>query len=125
MYLSLNPKYLNLKVKRTIKRASKLKFDSIAYTGHSGALVAIPVAIALKKHLIIVRKPHEKSHGVAIEKDNNAKRCLIVDDFIETGKTIRRIKKYLLLNDIKIEGLLLYDTCTDKKEFEGIKLLRC
>lgn len=125
MYLPLNPDYLNTRLKKAIKKASKFKFDSIAYTGHSGALVAIPMALSLKKHIVIVRKPHEKSHGTIIEKNNIAKNCLIVDDFIETGKTLKRIKKHLDNNEIKPVGIILYDSVTEREEFEGIKLVRC
>lgn len=125
MYLPLYPDYLDRKVKKAIKKVSKLNFDSIAYAGHSGALVAIPMAIALKKHLVIIRKPHEMSHGSVVEKTNAARNCLIVDDFIETGKTIKRIKKHLISNEIKPVAILLYGSCTDRKEFQGIKLVVC
>lgn len=125
MYLELNPNSLNRVIKRVIKKVSRFNFDSIAYSGNSGALIAIPVAIFLKKKLIIVRKPSEKSHGSVVEKTSSSKVCIIIDDFIETGRTLRRIKNYLSDCDINIKAILLYNSSTTQKEFEKIKLVRC
>jgi len=79
-----------------IKKA-KLNFDYIACRGMSGIVIAVPLAMRLNKGIIIVRKDVKGSHGSKIEASpaikNNIVRYIIVDDFIDTGKTIKTIKK--------------------------------
>jgi hypothetical protein len=67
-------------------------FDAIAYTGHSGALVAPIVAMELRKNLIVVRKNGENAHSSkSCEGPYGGARYIIVDDFVATGRTVRRI----------------------------------
>lgn len=75
---------------------SGLEFDSIVCCGLSGALVAPAVAANLNKNLVIVRKG-ESTHGDTVEIDYNVKfkNYVIVDDLVETGKTITNIKKQI------------------------------
>jgi len=77
---------------RAIK-ASGLNFDAIAYRGQSGALIAAPVALFLKKHLILVRKEDECSHSsYSVEGcTKNYCRYIIVDDLISCGNTVQHI----------------------------------
>lgn len=94
------PKAFNLAVKRTIALVKSLqkqfKFTAIAFTGSSGAAVAFPVAYATKLNLIHVRKTGDRSHWNR-ENDSNvegvlgARNYIIIDDFISSGNTIRRI----------------------------------
>jgi adenine/guanine phosphoribosyltransferase-like PRPP-binding protein len=79
----------------------KYKFDAIAFRGMSGALVAAPLALAIKKTLIMVRKPEDENarHSTrAVEGDRGAKRFVMVDDFVASGTTmktiLRAIKKF-------------------------------
>lgn len=66
-------------------------FDAVAVTGLSGLLMGPVVADRLGKGIIVVRKEGEKNHsGYAIESSVSGK-YVIVDDFISTGATIRRI----------------------------------
>jgi orotate phosphoribosyltransferase-like protein len=86
---------------RVIKQASTafkklrttLQFDAIAFTGSSGAAIAFPLMVEHKIPIIYVRKPRESSHGGKIEytSDIDISRYLIVDDFIDTGSTIKRV----------------------------------
>lgn len=71
-------------------------FDTIAVRGNSGLLVGAPLALHLKKDLIIVRKDTEKSHSdCMVEGWGINQRILIVDDFIESGNTIDYIYEYV------------------------------
>ena len=80
--------FVTMTTKRIIK--SKVKFDAIAFRGMSGAIIACPVASIFKKPLIIVRKSIKNCHSSRqVEGFIDAKKYIIVDDFIETGKTIR------------------------------------
>ena len=106
-----NPTYFPEILKRQyrrnmIRRAVKIlrkghfdrTFDAIAITGISGALFGIPLAYALGKELMIVRKK-ELRHSGRLEGGGyvlgviNARHYLIVDDLTESGATLKRITK--------------------------------
>jgi adenine/guanine phosphoribosyltransferase-like PRPP-binding protein len=77
------------------KLHKKLKFDSLAFTGSSGAALAFIISARLHIPIIYVRKVREKSNGNKIESNAHAeiKSYLIVDDFISSGATVRRIHR--------------------------------
>jgi adenine/guanine phosphoribosyltransferase-like PRPP-binding protein len=88
----LNPVELQKHVNRAVRALKKHDFDTIAFRGMSGALLAPPIALALKKELILVRKDSDDSHTFhTVEGNCNAKRYVIVDDFVYSGKTKRAI----------------------------------
>ena len=69
-------------------------FDTIAFRGMSGALISPQVAIAMQKHLILVRKGNESSHSdYLVEGYKAAQRYVILDDFVSTGATRDAIKE--------------------------------
>lgn len=95
----------------------KHPFDAIAFRGHSGAALAYPLSLKLKVPLICIRKGSShtdmKLEGVA-----NARTYLIVDDFIDKGNTIKKIKQEVNRNRYwdqkkpELVGILLYaDYC--------------
>ena len=97
----------------------KVKFDVIAFTGSSGACIAFTLAYETEIPLLYVRKPGEKSHGSRIESNagKTVKKYLIVDDFIDSGDTIRNIVKRIdracsmrEVNAPKPVGVFLFDT---------------
>jgi len=71
-----------------------VEFDTIAFRGMSGALVAPIVARDLKKEIILVRKEKGDNHsGYTVEGHIGAKKYVILDDFISSGATVREIIK--------------------------------
>lgn len=67
-------------------------FDSIAFRGLSGSLIAPILAYELGKTLLAVRKRKREGHSDrTVEGDYGARRYIIVDDFIQSGKTINTI----------------------------------
>lgn len=94
-YLTLQPKDIKDTIRRTVKaiRKSGLTFDTIAFRGLSGSLIAPGVAVALRKRLVAIRKG-ESSHGNPIEHDwdQTVRQYLIVDDIIATGATVDAIQ---------------------------------
>lgn len=75
----------------------KDKFDVIAFRGMSGALVAPAVAARLGKDLIMVRKTTDNSHSyLATEGRVNCKSFVIIDDFAQSGETVRTIFREVL-----------------------------
>lgn len=86
-----SPKKLIRYISKTLKQ-SKLEFDTIAVRGMSGALIGPILAYVLNKHLIVIRKDGENTHSsYKVEGNVNARKVLIVDDFVSTGETVQEI----------------------------------
>lgn len=92
-------------------------FDTIAFRGMSGAIVAPSVAMRLSKEVIMVRKPGESAHSsYNVEGNREARRVLIVDDFVNSGNTVRIIAEAVktfvsessVLGSVRIIGCLEY-----------------
>jgi len=106
-YLSKALESIELAVTDCEKGLEGIEFDTIAFRGMSGALVAPIVARDLKKEIILVRKTGEDNHsGYSLEGHIGAKKYVILDDFISTGKTVREIIKQVI-------------ACTKTAEFVG------
>jgi len=75
------------------KIRAKHNFQAIAFTGSSGSAIGFLLGVAHQIPLIYVRKDKEESHGWPVEYNGkvDVKRYLIVDDFVATGSTVRRI----------------------------------
>lgn len=92
------------------------KWDAIAFRGTSGSAAAFPLAAIHGWPLVHVRKPGASAHNSDSEGIVGVSRFLIVDDFISSGDTIRRIvhdlrkkENSLLWPDPKIVGIVLFD----------------
>ncbi len=67
------------------------EFDSIVVRGVSGLLVGSPVALAIDKPLVIVRKPNEDCHDSReiVNAEALGTRYIFLDDFISSGTTLK------------------------------------
>ena len=99
---------LKITVEKTLKELEPLKdsFDSIAFRGLSGGLIASIICYQMKKGMVAVRKDKkiEASHSqnkVESETDNIG-RFIILDDQISSGTTVREMLK--AITDMKLEG---------------------
>jgi adenine/guanine phosphoribosyltransferase-like PRPP-binding protein len=108
----------------------KNPFDAIAFRGNSGAAIAYPLSFKLQIPLICVRKGPSHS-PFKVEGCSNAKTYVIVDDFIESGNTIKRIRKAIntdYRSEPKLVGILLYDygpPCSCKEhDWQGIPVIK-
>jgi len=107
-----------------IKALKRQEFDSIAFRGMSGAVSAPIIALALKKNLILVRKPEDRTHSqYRVEGFNASRRYVIVDDFISTGETARAIRDsiYNFAHHAKCIGVLPIQRL-DKEEINRLEL---
>ena len=93
----------------------KTRFQALAFSGMSGAAIAFPLALRLNKKLMCVRKKDNSHYKGSFEGDLDSKKYVIVDDCIETGKTIKRIKKAVERNtDSVLAAIYLYDQREDR-----------
>ncbi len=65
----------------------QLDFDTIAFRGVSGGLVAPAVAYELGKEVLIVRKETTHHSSFMVEGNMTARKIFIIDDFLCSGKT--------------------------------------
>lgn len=103
---------LRKNVAKAVKILKRYEFDSIAFRGMSGALIAPILALRLNKTLIMVRKENDGSHfnlysGSLVEGDKAARSYVVVDDFVSTGETLYQIIKEIKeFNSAKYIGTL-------------------
>lgn len=84
---------------KAMKILRKHEFESIAFRGMSGALLAVPLIHSLRKTMLMCRKPEDTTHSYdgktqrtgRVEGDRAVKRYVIVDDFVASGTTVREI----------------------------------
>lgn len=77
---------------------------AVAVTGKSGMSMAFATLMMYDFPLIVVRKPHELSHGSPIEGTiQTVVKYLILDDLVASGDTVRaiieRIAEYAEIRD--------------------------
>jgi orotate phosphoribosyltransferase len=113
-YLPLTPQRIKESVTAAVKlfRGVKTRYTFIVCSGYSGVLIAPHVVLAVNKELIIVRKSAQNTHGMLVEQHNiRGKDYIILDDFIQTGDTVRRIIEILQKEKphLKCVGIVAYD----------------
>jgi orotate phosphoribosyltransferase len=88
--------------------------DALAFTGFSGVILGSMIADRLKLPILAVRRKEDKSHSnydfEGVIEENG--RYVLIDDFIDSGKTLRRIKQVIssCWPDVKCSAVILYST---------------
>lgn len=85
-------------VSRAVADLRGKPFDSVVAEGVSGLIVASPVALALGKPLVVVRKDSDLVracyHVSPVENAQNAGRSyLFLDDYVGEGKVYRHVRR--------------------------------
>lgn len=95
---------------RALKK--ELGFNTIVITGISGAGMGFIVGYQTGIPVVFVRKPEDNTHGNLIEgpDDHTMKKYIILDDFVSSGDTVRRVvktiqKRAIIAEDIKCVGV--------------------
>jgi hypothetical protein len=110
-------------------RRHKSRFDFLAVTGMSGVLVGSPLAIRLHRPLVVLRKEHDACHSLSGDLINRREafgRYLIIDDFISSGTTYRRLREFFDVEDTglaartRYAGVYLYSGQTLSWDDDGI-----
>jgi adenine/guanine phosphoribosyltransferase-like PRPP-binding protein len=106
----LDPDHRQNTVKQVIRVLSYFDFDTIAFRGLSGSLIAPTVAMTMNKTLLAVRKGEDCHSGNIVEGDYNAERFVIVDDMLSSGATVAAIIEAVASNVPKAKciGVLQY-----------------
>lgn len=115
-----------------VRLRKKVPFDAVAFSGSSGAAIAFYLAVQYQIPLIYVRKKNEQSHGQDVECNlinSTIDTYLIVDDFIDTGKTvdfiinrIARAAKKRGVEPLTPVGIFCYDAGMTPGVYEGIPI---
>jgi len=107
---------------------SRVEFDSIAFCGMSGALIAPIVGFLLNKPILMVRKEDKSHSSHKVEGYEDTRRYIIIDDFICSGDTIRNIVTQINCNSkhsghtkAKPVAIFLYHTM-DNRSFMDIEM---
>lgn len=128
VYLTDNFSYTVDKATKIISKFRKrMPFEAIAFTGSSGAALAYPLSYKLKIPLIHIRKSIRDNHyGSKLEGLNDCASYIIVDDFINSGRTIKKIiseiNKGNAYKKSECVGIYLFDD--DLAQFNGIRIIK-
>lgn len=86
-------------------QSSNLKFDSLVVTGISGLVIGSILSYKINKNLCVVRKNRKTHSLLKVESGKDViDSYLIIDDIMDSGKTVRSIIKELRNAD-RISGL--------------------
>ena len=116
------PKILKKTVNGISSKMKKFKkdipFDYVCLTGISGAAIGFPVCVRMGYNPLFIRKSQDKTHSsfmiegyVEKLKENENIKYVIIDDLIDSGKTINRIIKTMknAFNHSECVGIFLYN----------------
>lgn len=114
--------------------AGKGKRIALICRGTSGTILAGAVGYILKKkhhdvNIVVSRKCEESSHdytmsGVGFLQSTNRPFSVIVDDFIDTGNTIKAILKDVDSNvTLPVLDMLCVDNCLSDKKVEELPII--
>lgn len=74
------------------KALQGIQYDTLVGTGLSGAVAVPLLAYTLRKNFVLVRKPDDNTnHSYRSVEGTLGNRWVFVDDFISTGKTLKRV----------------------------------
>lgn len=122
----LDASELAVVVEQSVTLLNTVQFDTLAFIGLSGAVLAPILAYKMGKELLMVRKNGGKDNSNSkqfFEGHVTAKRAVVVDDLISSGKTMSQMM-YAIQDikkehspDIEVVGLLLHMTINDDEEY--------
>lgn len=106
-------------------RTISAPYDTIAFSGMSGAMIGPILAMRLGKEMVLVRKPKDDTHSShKVEGYPDVTNYIIVDDFTCTGDTAERIQRemYKFAPNAKCLGVVpvqeLYEHSFDMDVYE-------
>jgi adenine/guanine phosphoribosyltransferase-like PRPP-binding protein len=86
------------------------KYDTLAFSGISGAIIGPMVASRIGKETLLVRKKSDsdRNSSAVVSGFANCKKYIIIDDFVSTGHTVKYIQReiYKFAPDAECQGVL-------------------
>ncbi len=120
-----NPKSLAALADQIGKWCKENDVDALAVCGVSGLVPASVVSAIYGINLIAVRKEKDNTHGYKVQGPEYVGRWIILDDLIESGKTM----DYILATMREYEpslpppfAILLYHEWCSRTEWQGIPI---
>jgi adenine/guanine phosphoribosyltransferase-like PRPP-binding protein len=101
---------------RNVVKAIRKHFpgvQGVAFTGVSGAAVGWTTACKLGLAPVVVRKVNEPNHEGVVVCGTLTPNLVIVDDFVESGKTMNYVVGSL--DKVNVLGVVLYQGTWDKE----------
>jgi adenine/guanine phosphoribosyltransferase-like PRPP-binding protein len=76
-------------------RTISAPYDTIVFSGASGTMIGPILALRLEKEMVLVRKKKDTdSHsGMNVEGFDESDNYIIVDDFVDSGNTVKHIQR--------------------------------
>jgi len=90
---ALDPERREVVIYRATQILRHVQFDTIAFMGLSGALIAPIVAYKMEKGVLAVRKDLGGHSPLLVEGNIGSQKYVIIDDFTSTGETVYLIRK--------------------------------
>lgn len=122
-----DPERLPRTIEKTLEAAKALwekhGYDTIAFSGMSGAAIAFILSHQMRIPILCVRKSGDSSHFVnpnrLLEGNLGVRKYLIVDDFISSGRTVKYIMDTISneVYDAKCVAMLMYSANWDSSPF--------
>lgn len=117
------------KLARLIRRIrDRQGCDAIVVSGSSGSAFGYPVSFLTGIPVVYIRKANERSHGQVIEAmraEGAMKSYVILDDFVDTGETIRYMYSQIVEHatvryriPMELQAVILYDDESRCQTFE-------
>lgn len=95
------PRLYGMDLNDAVKRIEKVlkprlgEFDMVLGTGLSGTIPAAVFCHKYGKQMVVLRKENEEAHGSRLTsyeiQDKEDSRHIVIDDCVDTGKTMRRL----------------------------------
>ncbi len=104
------------------------EIEGIVLKGLSGMLIGIPVAHSLQMPFAVVRCCHGNHSPYDVEGCTTFTNYVIIDDIIDEGNTIKKIKSEMrkFNKKAKLKGIILYNTVfwenNEKFKMKGVWL---
>lgn len=99
------------------------QFDAIAVSGYSMTIPGSIVAWKMQKHIIAIRKDSEQRNSGYSQEGLCGQRCVIVDDLVSSGKSMKRVIDGVAALGGTVVGYLTYNAfSSDPFEYNDLEV---